>query len=172
MNALHAMAHSMALAYADRTKFYGDPDLIQVPMKRLLLTEYLDNRWKTFDPTHAHLPEAPGELPHEGTNTTHFSVVDSKGNAVAITTTVNDYYGSGFVPPGTGIFMNNEMDDFSVQPGVPNLFGLVGAEANAIAPSKRPLSSMTPTIVRDHNGNVRVVLVEQVAPGYLQQSST
>ena len=158
VNALHSMAHSMALAYADRTKYYGDPDQVQVPINRLLLTEYLDSRWTTFDPAHAHLPANAGELPHEGTNTTHFSVIDAKGNAVAITTTINDYYGSGFVPPGTGVFMNNEMDDFSVQPGVPNLFGLVGGESNAIAPGKRPLSSMTPTIIRDRDGNVRVVI--------------
>lgn len=98
-----------------------------------------------------------------GINTTHLSVVDKDGGAVALTTTVNDNFGSAFVPPGTGIVMNNQMDDFSIQPGTPNLFGLVGAEANAIAPGKRPLSSMSPTIARK-NGEVRYVLGAQGGP--------
>ena len=155
---LHALAHAMALAFADRAKYLGDPDFIHVPLSQLLSPSYLDLRWKTFDPAHARIPEGAGELAVEGGNTTHFSVIDSRGNAVAITTTINNWYGSGFVPPGTGVFMNDEMDDFSIQPGVPNLFGLVGAEADAIAPGKRPLSSMSPTIVRDARGNVRFVI--------------
>jgi gamma-glutamyltranspeptidase/glutathione hydrolase len=106
----------------------------------------------------------PGAFKAEGHNTTHLSVVDRAGGAVALTTTVNDNFGSGFVPAGTGVVMNNEMDDFSAQPGVPNLYGLVGSEANAVAGGKRPLSSMTPTIVRDSSGAVRLVLGAQGGP--------
>jgi gamma-glutamyltranspeptidase/glutathione hydrolase len=159
VSSIHAAAFAEALAFADRAKFYGDPDQVHIPLNRLLSQDYLDDRWSGFDPLHAVIPQGAGVVPeHEGTETTHFSVIDSQGNAVAITTTLNDEYGSGFVPRGTGVFMNNEMDDFSIQPGVPNLFGLVGGEANAIAPGKRPLSSMSPTIVRDRNGFVHIVI--------------
>ena len=155
---LHAQIHAMSLAFADRTEHLGDSDYYPVPLAHLLSGEYLNQRWLSFNPSKAQLPETPGKITIEPTHTTHFSVVDAQGNAVAITETVNDNFGSGFVPLGTGIVMNNQMDDFSAQPGVPNLFGLVGAEANAIAPGKRPLSSMSPTIVRDSRGNVRLVL--------------
>lgn len=143
-----------------------------MPVEGLLSQAYLDERWKLYNPVRfvspfdaglvpgpdgTHAVQAP-VLQTEGNHTTHFSVVDRDGNAVAITTTVNDNYGSGFTPPGTGVVMNDEMDDFSVQPGVPNMFGLVGAEANSIAPHKRPLSSMSPTIVRDEQGRVHLVL--------------
>jgi gamma-glutamyltranspeptidase/glutathione hydrolase len=154
--ALHAIAHGMALGFADRAKHFGDPDHWKVPVAGMLDPAYLDSRWKSFDPSKAALPDAAGEPAREGTHTTHFSVVDRNGNMVVITTTINDNYGSGFMPAGTGVVMNNEMDDFSIEPGVHNLFGLVGAEANAIAPGKRPLSSMTPTIVRDAQGNNRI----------------
>ncbi|MEY4064068.1 MAG: hypothetical protein RIR26_276 [Pseudomonadota bacterium] len=156
--ALHAEIHAMSLAFADRAQHMGDPDFYQVPLERLLSSNYLDERWKSFDPSRASLPSEAGRVAPEPSHTTHFSVVDAEGNAVAITETVNDYFGSGFVPAGTGVVMNNQMDDFSAQPGVPNLFGLVGAEANSITPRKRPLSSMSPTIVRDGEGNVRLVL--------------
>ncbi len=165
---VHAIAHGMTLAFSDRAKHFGDPDQVHVPLDVLLLPAYMDARWKTFDPKRANYRIEAGVIypkgknillaPHEGMNTTHFSVIDREGNAVAITTTVNENFGSGFVPPGTGIVMNNEMDDFSVQPGVPNLFGLVGAEANAVGPGKRPLSSMSPTVVRDGQGNARLVV--------------
>lgn len=171
---VHAIAWAMSLAFADRAVHFGDPDHVQVPVAGLLLPAYLDERWKLFDPSRFVSPQGAGEIvgpdgtravktpllqSAEGTHTTHFSVIDREGNAVAITTTINDDYGSGFIPPGTGVMMNNEMDDFSIQPGVPNLFGLVGAEANAVAPHKRPLSSMSPTIVRDlKSGQVRLVL--------------
>jgi gamma-glutamyltranspeptidase/glutathione hydrolase len=155
---IHAEAHAMALAFADRAKYLGDTDYVKVPIHALLSEAYLDQRWATFDPGKANPPADAGILPNEPQNTTHFSVIDRYGNAVAITTTINDEYGSGFVPPGTGVFMNDEMDDFSAQPGVPNMFGLVGGEANAIAAGKRPLSSMTPTIVRDSKGEVHLVL--------------
>jgi gamma-glutamyltranspeptidase / glutathione hydrolase len=155
---VHALGHAMSLSFADRAKYFGDPDHIDVPVETLLSDAYLASRWKTFDPDKAVIPADGGEVRGEGSHTTHFSVIDHEGNAVAVTTTINDYFGSGFVPPGTGIVMNNEMDDFAVRPGVPNLFGLVGAEANAIAPKKRPLSSMSPTIVRDERGNARIVI--------------
>lgn len=153
--ALHAEAHTMSLAFADRAQYLGDQDFVKVPLAELISPEYLNERWATFDPSRANPPAGAGPIGRaEPQYTTHFSVIDGEGNAVAITTTINDEYGSGFVPPGTGIFMNDEMDDFSAQPGVPNMFGLVGGEANAIAAGKRPLSSMTPTIVRDEKGNV------------------
>ena len=158
-SSVHALAHAMVLAFADRAQFFGDPDFVKVPVQNMLDPKYLDERWKTFDPHSAHVTVPAGDFDaHEGMHTTHFSVVDREGNAVAITTTINNDFGSAFVPPGTGVVMNDEMDDFSVQPGAPNLFGLVGAEANSIAAGKRPLSSMSPTIVRDHDGNVRLVV--------------
>jgi len=157
---IHSLVHSMSLAFADRAKHFGDPDYYSVPIKELLSKRYLDRQWKsTFKLSKASLPKNAGVVvPKEGNHTTHFSVIDKEGNAVSITTTVNNYFGSGFVPPGTGVVMNDEMDDFSMQPGVPNMFGLVGAEANAIEPYKRPLSSMSPTIVRDKNGNNLLVI--------------
>jgi gamma-glutamyltranspeptidase/glutathione hydrolase len=155
---LHAEAHAMSLAFADRSEYLGDQDFVKVPAEKLLAASYLDERWKSFSTHHANPPSGAGKLSGEPQYTTHFSVLDRDGNAVAITTTINDEYGSGFVPSGTGVFMNDEMDDFSAQPGVPNMFGLVGGSANAIAPGKRPLSSMTPTIVRDADGNVELVL--------------
>lgn len=159
--AVHAIAYAMSLSFADRAKFFGDPDHVKVPVEGLLSPVYLDERWKLFNPAKFVSPSDAGLLPvaqTEGNHTTHFSVIDREGNAVAITTTVNDDYGSGFTPPGSGIVMNDEMDDFSVQPGVPNLFGLVGAESNSIAPHKRPLSSMSPTVVRDAQGQVHLVV--------------
>jgi gamma-glutamyltranspeptidase/glutathione hydrolase len=155
---LHAEAHAMSLAFADRAEYLGDQDFVKVPTQDLLSDKYLDSRWATFNPFQANPPQGAGKFVAEPQNTTHFSVIDKEGNAVAITTTINDEYGSGFVPPGTGIFMNDEMDDFSAQPGVPNMFGLIGGEANSIAAGKRPLSSMTPTIVRDDKGEARVIL--------------
>ncbi|MBC7690745.1 MAG: gamma-glutamyltransferase [Methylotenera sp.] len=165
-SSIHAITHAMALAFADRAKYFGDPDQTDVPLAQLLDTSYLDPRWqKSFDPKHARLPAGAGELTKkEPTHTTHFSVMDHEGNAVAITTTVNDNFGSGFVPPGTGVVMNDQMDDFSIQPGTPNMFGLVGAEANAVAPHKRPLSSMSPTIVRTPEGQVRLIVGAQGGP--------
>lgn len=156
---IHALAHAMALGFADRALFFGDPDFTRVPVQELLKPEYLDQRWvDTFKSGHVAPPAGAGELAPEGMQTTHFSVIDREGNAVAVTTTINDHFGNGFVPPGTGVVMNNEMDDFSIEPGVPNLFGLVGAEANAVAAGKRPLSSMSPTIVRDLRGNAEIVI--------------
>ncbi len=171
----HVLAHAMSLGFADRAFYFGDPDFVNVPVTKLLERERLEKRWKeSFQVSKANILEkSPKDLGENlafsdndsngRSQTTHFSVVDENGNAVSLTTTVNDEYGSGFVPPGTGIVMNNEMDDFSALAGSPNLFGLVGAEANAIAPFKRPLSSMTPTIVRE-NGEVRFAIGAQGGP--------
>jgi len=155
---LNAEAYAMSLAFADRAEHLGDPAYYPVPLTHLLDPQYLNERWKSFDSDHAKIASGAGKMISEPTHTTHLSVIDGAGNAVAMTVTVNDNFGSGFVPPGTGVVMNNQMDDFSAQPGVPNLFGLVGAEANSIQPGKRPLSSMTPTIVRDENGENRIAL--------------
>jgi len=154
---LHALTHAMKLAFLDRARFFGDPDFVKVDLDRLESPEYLTQRWETFDPAQAVPVLDPTPEPLDTPHTTHFSVVDKLGNAVSVTTTINEDYGSGFVPEGTGVVMNNEMDDFSSQPGVPNVFRLVGSEANSIAPKKRPLSTMSPTIVRDLNGQVRIV---------------
>ncbi len=160
--AIHALATGSALAFADRAQHFGDPDQVRVPLAGLLDPAYLDRRWKTFDPGKSPASAGPGQP--EPQHTTHLSVVDRQGGAVAMTLTVNEDFGSGFVPPGTGVFMNNQMDDFAIQPGVPNLFGLVGGEANSVAAGKRPLSSMTPTVVRDASGATRLVLGAQGGP--------
>ena len=137
-------------AYADRNYFLGDPDFVSIPLDVMLSKAYLAQRMQNFTFDRA-TPES--EISHgdiqitESTETTHFSIVDAQGNAVAVTTTLNGAYGSKVYCDELGFFLNNEMDDFSAKPGVPNMFGLVGAEANSIAPQKRMLSSMTPTIV-------------------------
>lgn len=146
--------------YADRAKFLGDPDFVDVPVDKLISYEYLKKRWQDFSFARATDSKAVsgGNLPgYESLETTHFSVVDKEGNAVAITTTLNGGYGSMVIVKGGGFFMNNEMDDFSVKAGVPNMFGLIGNKANEIAPSKRMLSSMTPTIVEKDNKLFMVV---------------
>ena len=147
---VHAMAEAMRYAYADRSEFMGDPDFLKVPVKGLISKEYAAEIRAKIDPAKATSssqvrPGTPGI--HEGTNTTHYSIVDKFGNAVSITYTINDYYGSAAAVNGAGFLLNNEMDDFSIKPGVPNIYGLVGGAANAVEPYKRPLSSMSPTIV-------------------------
>lgn len=147
---IHLFAEVMRRAFGDRARFLGDPDFVRVPVKQLLDRDYLTQRMSDFDARHA----TPGDSksaailpPGESTETTHFSVVDSAGNAVSITCTLNGLWGSGVTVPGAGFLMNNEMDDFTSKIGVQNAYGLTQGEANAIAPGKRPLSSMTPTIV-------------------------
>jgi gamma-glutamyltranspeptidase/glutathione hydrolase len=148
--ATHYVAEVMRRYYADRSQFLGDPDFVKVPVNGLLDKSYLVKRRTTIDPDHA-TPSSqiqPGNAPdYEHTETTHFSIVDEQGNAVAMTYTLNNSFGSGVTVPGLGFLLNDEMDDFAAKPGVPNLFGLVQGEVNAIQPRKRPLSSMTPTIV-------------------------
>lgn len=135
-------------AFADRAKFLGDPDFYKVPVKTLVSQKYLEERMSDFVPGKAgNSVDIKEGLIQESEETTHFNVVDNKGNAVSITTTINGGYGSRTVVGHAGFLLNNEMDDFSVKPGVPNMFGAVGQEANAIEPNKRMLSSMTPTIV-------------------------
>ena len=149
--ALFLITEAMKRAYADRAYFLGDPDAVKVPVARLISKSYAAEWRATIDPAHAtpakdiHPTAAP--LPKEGRNTTHFSVIDHLGNAVSNTYTLNFSYGVGLVAAGTGIVLNNELDDFAAKPDAPNAYGLLGFEANAPGPGKRPLSSMTPTIV-------------------------
>ncbi|MDQ2751388.1 MAG: gamma-glutamyltransferase [Bacteroidota bacterium] len=139
-------------AYADRAKYMGDPDFYNVPQKALISKVYLAKRMKDFDTAHASKSEnIEAGLLYESKQTTHISIIDKWGNMVAITTTLNNLYGSKTVVGGGGFFLNDEMDDFSAKPGVPNMYGAVGGEANAIAPGKRMLSSMTPTLVLKNN---------------------
>jgi gamma-glutamyltranspeptidase / glutathione hydrolase len=147
---IHLMAEAMKFAYADRSEYLGDPDFVDVPVAALTSKAYAAHLRSLIDRTRAR-PAAeikPGDLAQfEGSNTTHFSVVDGAGNAVANTYTINFSYGTGLVAEGTGILLNNELDDFSAKAGVPNAYGLIGGDANAVGPNKRPLSSMSPTIV-------------------------
>jgi len=157
---VHHLAEAMKLAYADRARWLGDADFVDVPVAGLVSKAYAHERAASIDPDHARPVQdwqAGDPWPHEGDQTTHYSIVDAAGNAVALTYTLNTGFGNGQVVPGTGVLLNNEMDDFALQPGVPNVYGLVGAEANAVAAGKRPLSSMTPTIVLDADGRVWLV---------------
>jgi len=148
--AVHVMVEAERRVYADRAEHLGDMDFYPVPINGLIDPAYNQARMKDFDPVHATPSDAISAgtpAPKESEQTTHFSVVDKDGNAVAVTTTLNGGYGCKTVVAGAGFLLNNEMDDFSSKPGVPNMFGLVGGEANAISPGKRMLSSMTPSIV-------------------------
>ncbi len=151
--AVQLMTEVERRAYADRGEYMGDLDFYKVPVKELTDTTYLANRMKDYQPGKAGNSKTtgPGKPGHESEETTHLSVIDNKGNAVSITTTLNNGYGSRTVVGGAGFFLNDEMDDFSIKPGVPNMYGAVGGEANAIAPNKRMLSSMTPTVVLKDN---------------------
>ena len=147
---IHWLAETMRRYYADRSEFLGDPDFFKVPSKGLLDARYIEKLRASIDPAKASTsgevkPGAPRD--YESTETTHFSIIDAEGNAVAMTYTINGSYGCGVTVPGLGFLLNNEMDDFAAKPGEPNMFGLVQGESNAVAPSKRPLSSMTPTII-------------------------
>jgi len=168
--AVHRMGEAMRRAYADRAVWLGDPDFVEVPLAGLLSKGYVRSRMASFNPerttpsarVQAGTPAgAPGrEAVHgrEGTETTHLSAVDPAGMAVSLTTTINDLYGSKVAVEGAGFLLNNEMDDFTAAPGVPNIWGSVTGEANAVAPRKRMLSSMTPTIVEDPGGRLLLVV--------------
>lgn len=148
--AVQIMVEAERRAYADRAEYMGDPDFIEDKTSYLISENYLKNRWKSFSFNKATPSSEVGKIikqPKESTETTHISVIDKDGNAAAVTTTLNGYYGSKVLVTGAGFFLNNEMDDFSVKPGVPNMFGAMGGEANSIQPNKRMLSSMTPTII-------------------------
>jgi gamma-glutamyltranspeptidase/glutathione hydrolase len=147
---IHYVAEVMRRFYADRSEYFGDPDFYKVPITKLLDPAYMAQRRATIDPQRATASDKirPGKLaPHESSETTHFNVVDAEGNAVAVTYTLNGGFGSGVTVPGLGFLLNNEMDDFAAKPGTENMFHLIQGEANAIQPGKRPLSSMTPTIL-------------------------
>nr|WP_233555518.1 gamma-glutamyltransferase [Pontibacter oryzae] len=158
--AIQLMTEAERRVYADRATYLGDPDFVNVPVRELLDKEYLANRMQSMSMARA-TPSSSikaGTLPvYESDQTTHFSIVDPAGNAVSITTTLNGAYGSKVMVEGAGFLLNNEMDDFSAKPGVPNMFGLVGGKANAIQPNKRMLSSMTPTIL-EKDGKLYMVV--------------
>ncbi len=145
---VHVMAEAMRHAFVDRNFLLGDPAFVTNPLDRLLSESYAAEIRAKIDPGKAAASKdvQPGIAPHEGTETTHYSIVDSRGNAVSVTYTINALFGAKVIAGDTGFFLNDEMDDFTVKPGVPNLFGLVQGKTNAIAPGKRPLSSMSPTI--------------------------
>ncbi|WP_277111224.1 gamma-glutamyltransferase [Chryseobacterium taklimakanense] len=148
--AVQIMIEAERRAFADRAEYMGDPAFINDKTAMLISDDYLKNRWKSYNPNQATKSGDVGKIINpakESTETTHISVVDKDGNAAAVTTTLNGLYGSKVVVSGAGFFLNNEMDDFSIKPGVPNMFGAVGGDANKIEPGKRMLSSMTPTIV-------------------------
>ena len=149
VGSLHPMLEAMLYAYADRNRYLGDPKFVNNPVKQLLSKEYAARIQTRILPNRATPPKQiySSITTSEGTNTTHYSIQDRYGNAVAVTYTINSYFGAGVIAAQTGFFLNNEMDDFSSSPGVPNQFGLVQGNANAIQPGKRPLSSMSPTII-------------------------
>lgn len=145
----HLIVEAMRRAYRDRAEYLGDPDFIKIPMAGLTHPYYARTLRSTIQPEHATPSQSlkGQKMEEEGVDTTHFSILDEEGNRVAATLSINYPFGAAFVAPGTGVLLNDEMDDFSAKPGAPNAYGLVGAEANAIAPGKRPLSSMTPTFL-------------------------
>jgi gamma-glutamyltranspeptidase/glutathione hydrolase len=158
---IHLLTESFRRAYADRNHFLGDPDFVAIPTQEMSSKEYLEKRMADFDPNIATYSSdvSHGEIHtlYESDETTHYSIIDSYGNAVSVTTTLNGGYGSKLFHEELGFFYNNEMDDFSAKPGVPNMFGLIGSKANEIAPGKRMLSSMTPTIV-EKDGELFMVI--------------
>ncbi|MBW4524493.1 MAG: gamma-glutamyltransferase [Phormidium tanganyikae FI6-MK23] len=162
-NALHLLIESMRIAYADRATYLGDPDFVKVPVSALISPDYAKIRRREIDPKKAATQVKPGDpavlqnLSRESTETSHLTIVDRDRNAVSLTFTINLGFGAGIVAQGTGIVLNNEMDDFAIAPNTPNAFGLVGGQANAIAPRKIPLSSMTPTIITE-NGKLRMAV--------------
>ena len=156
---VHYQIEAMRHAYMDRNSYLGDPDFVMNPLDRLLDKTYAAKLRAVIDPARAGVSKdiKPGVAPHEGSNTTHYSIVDKFGNAVSVTYTLNDWFGARVTAAGTGVLLNDEMDDFTSKIGVPNLYGLVQGKANAIAPGKRPLSSMSPTIVTKDGKPVMVV---------------
>jgi gamma-glutamyltranspeptidase/glutathione hydrolase len=157
---VHLYAEAWKRAYADRNHYLGDPDFVDMPLERMASREYAALRAAGISTARATPADEVGpglDLPAESENTTHYSVVDAMGNAVAVTTTINSWYGSKVTVSGAGFVLNNEMDDFAAKPGTPNQFGLVQGESNAVAPGKRMLSAMTPSIVVGPSGRLRMV---------------
>lgn len=157
--AVHYQIEAMRHAYVDRNTYLGDPDFVKNPIDRLVEKGYADKIRAAIDPAKAGVSRdmKPGVPPHEDNNTTHYSIVDNQGNAVSVTYTLNDWFGAKVTAAKTGVLLNDEMDDFTAKLGVPNLYGLVQGEANSIAPGKRPLSSMSPTIVSRDGKPVMVI---------------
>jgi gamma-glutamyltranspeptidase/glutathione hydrolase len=155
---MHLQSEAMRRAYADRNALLGDPDFVTMPLARLLSKAYAASLRTTIDPHRATPVPPPSGVRSEGTETTHYSIVDAQGDAVSCTTTLNNDFGSAVTVTGAGFLLNDEMDDFTSAPGKANLFGLVQGEANAIAPGKRMLSAMTPSIVLDPAGQLFLVL--------------
>jgi len=155
--AMHLWIEAEKQAYADRAAHLGDIDFYQSPYDLLITKKYGKRLFQSINPHYARSSEVVRPAPVESMETTHFSIIDGLGNTVSSTYTLNGFYGSGVVIKGTGVLMNNEMDDFSIKPGIPNLYGLVGSEANAVEPEKRMLSSMTPTIVEKNKKPYLVV---------------
>src|SRR3989441_7826907 len=153
----HLLAEAMRRAFIDRNHWLGDPDFVQMPIERLLSKSYAASLRSEIDLHHA-TPTPPSVTSGGGVHTTHYSIVDAKGNAASVTTTLNGGFGSGVTVTGAGFLLNNEMDDFASAPGKPNMYGLVQGEANAIAPGKRMLSAMTPSIVLDRGGKLFMVV--------------
>jgi len=143
----HLIIEAMRRAYRDRADYLGDPDFVEMPLARLLDPDYAAGLARDISLQRASVSVPAPVATSEGNDTTHFSIIDAEGSRVAATLSINYPFGSGVVPAGTGVLLNDEMDDFSARPGVPNVYGLIGGEANAIAPGKRMLSSMTPTFV-------------------------
>jgi gamma-glutamyltranspeptidase/glutathione hydrolase len=158
------MAEALRRAFVDRNTKLGDPAFVQVPVTELTSKSYARDRSASIDVKRATKTGTFGGTKSEGVNTTHYSVVDDHGNSVATTTTLNDLYGSGVYVAQGGFFLNDEMDDFAAQPGQPNMFGLVQGEQNAIAPGKRMLSAMTPTMVMDPKGQLLMVIGSRGGP--------
>ena len=166
---LHREAEAMRRAFTDRNTYLGDPAFVSLPLARLLSKPYADSLRHTIDTAHATPTPAFDPSLRGGSSTTHYSVVDSEGNAVSCTTTLNDSYGSGVTVAGAGFLLNDEMDDFASAPGRPNMYGLVQGEANAIAPGKRMLSAMTPSIVLDSTGRLFMVVGTPGGPTIITQ---
>jgi gamma-glutamyltranspeptidase / glutathione hydrolase len=171
----HLIIEAMRRAYRDRAIFLGDPDFIKMPLQQLMSVDYAAGQRSSIRADKA-MPSdlLPGiESEPKGMNTTHFSVLDAEGNRAAVTITVNLFFGNGYMPAGTGVLLNNEMDDFSTKPGTPNVFGLIGNTANSIAPNKRSLSSMSPTFVETSKGMMIIgspggsTIISQVLLGVL-----
>lgn len=180
---VHLLIEAMRRAYRDRAQYLGDPDFVKVPVTRLTSKAYAGTLAQTIDLKKATassaLPEAVAPR-DSGRQTTHFSIIDQQGNRVAATLTINYAFGSAYVVPGTGVLLNDEMDDFATKPGAPNIYGLIGGEANAIAPGKRPLSSMTPTFIESKDriallgtpGGSRIITMVLLALLEFEQGAT
>ncbi|HEX20191.1 MAG TPA: gamma-glutamyltransferase, partial [Acidiferrobacteraceae bacterium] len=158
---IHIVVEAMRRAYRDRAQYLGDSDFIKIDIADLLAPTYAKQQARSINRRRATLSttlvQDKSLLRNKGSDTTHFSIIDTEGNRVSATLSINYPFGSGFTARGTGVLLNNEMDDFSIKPGVPNVYGLVGSKANRIQPGKRPLSSMTPTFLEATNGNVVVL---------------